>query len=274
MPETGHEGFPVEDDMKNFRTWGKPPYKVAVVHGGPGTPGAVAPVARELAKNTGVLEPLQTKDSIDGQVEELADVLKKHANIPVVLIGHSWGATLSCLTTACHPHLVKKLILIGTVPLDWKEMPDYMLTWLNRLSEEERVEFLSLANLTWDGTAEDRSEPMGRFIRLVVKAESYDLIPLEDEVLQYQIGINMAIGREIRKLLGGGELLKASRQITCPVAAIHGDFDARPANAVKESLSHFLKNFKFILLENCGHNPWMERYARDKFFKVLREEIA
>jgi pimeloyl-ACP methyl ester carboxylesterase len=259
--------------MKNFRTWGKPPYKVAVVHGGPGTPGAVAPIARELAQNTGILEPLETKDSIDGQVEEMADVLKNHADIPVVLIGHSWGATLSYVTAAHHHNLIKKLILIGTMPLDWKEMPDFNLTYLNRLSEKERIEFLSLAELTWDGTAEDKSEPMGQFIRLVVKAESYDLIPIKDEVLQYQLGINMAIGLETRKLLGEGGLLKASRQIICPVVAIQGDYDVRPAALVNESLSRAHKDFKFILLEKCGHLPWMEKFARDKFYEILRKEI-
>jgi pimeloyl-ACP methyl ester carboxylesterase len=259
--------------MNNYRTWGKPPFQVAVIHGGPGTPGYVAPIARELAKNTGVLEPLETKDSIDGQVEELADVLKKHGNTPVVLIGHSWGATLSYLTTARYPGLIKRLILIGTMPLEWKEVPDFMPTWLSRLSEEERVELLSLAELTWDGAVEDKSEPMGRFIRLVVKAESYDLIPMKDEVLQYQLDINMSIGLEIRRLLEDGGLLKSSRLITCPVVAIQGDYDPRTAGDVRESLSCAHKDFKFILLEKCGHYPWMERYARDKFYEILRKEI-
>jgi pimeloyl-ACP methyl ester carboxylesterase len=259
--------------MNNYRTWGKPPFQVAVVHGGPGTPGAMVTVARELAENTGVLELLETKDSIDGQVEELSDVLKKHANVPIVLIGHSWGATLSYLTAARHPDLIKKLILIGTVPLEWKEMPDFMPTWLSRLSEEERIEFLSLTELTWNGAAEDKSEPMGRFIRLIVKAESYDLIPVKDEVLQYQLDINMAIGLETRRLLEDGGLLKASRLITCPVVAIQGDYDPRFAGDVRESLSRAHKDFKFVLLEKCGHFPWIERYARDKFFEILRKEI-
>ena len=55
--------------MKNYRLYGDTPYNVAVLHGGPGCPGAVAPVARELSRDYGVLEPLQTKDSINEQVE-------------------------------------------------------------------------------------------------------------------------------------------------------------------------------------------------------------
>jgi pimeloyl-ACP methyl ester carboxylesterase len=259
--------------MKNLRKWGKPPYKLAVVHGGPGVPGEMAPVARELSRKRGVLEPLQTKDSIDGQVEELHEVLVTNADSPVILVGHSWGATLSSITTARYPDLIKRLILIGTRPLEGKDMPDLTPIWLSRLSEEDRVEFLSLEKSVWGGATEYTSEPMGRLFRLITKSESYDPLPLEDEVLQYQLGINIAVGREMRKFLEGGGLLKAGRQITCPVVAIQGDFDPRPAGDVRESFSRTYKDFKFILLEKCGHYPWMERYARDKFFEVLKEEI-
>ena len=55
----------------------------------------MAPVARELASDMGVLEPLQTANSVDGQVEELKNVLEKYGNPPLILIGFSWGAWLS-----------------------------------------------------------------------------------------------------------------------------------------------------------------------------------
>jgi pimeloyl-ACP methyl ester carboxylesterase len=259
--------------VKNFRTWGKPPYKVAVVHGGPGAPGSVTPVARELAKFMDVLEPLQTKDSVEGQIEELRDVLEKYADLPAVLIGHSWGATLSYMTTAGYPTLVKKLILIGTPPLEAKNRLDLTSIWLDRLSEEERVEFASLENFVWDGAAEDKSVSMGRLFRLIAKGDSYDQIPSKDEVLEYQLEINVSIFRDLGKLQMSVDIVELGRGIACPVVAIHGDYDPRPAEAAKEPLSRVIKDFRFILLEKCGHYPWMERHARDEFFKVLRREI-
>ena len=57
--------------MKNLRTYGDPPFNVAVLHGGPGAPGQMAPVARELSSKWGVLEPLQTATSLGGQILEL-----------------------------------------------------------------------------------------------------------------------------------------------------------------------------------------------------------
>ena len=64
--------------MKNPRKYGKAPYKIAVIHGGPGAGGEMAPIARELASSWGVLEPFQTVTSLEGQIEELKTVLEKN----------------------------------------------------------------------------------------------------------------------------------------------------------------------------------------------------
>jgi pimeloyl-ACP methyl ester carboxylesterase len=55
--------------------------------------------------------------------------------------------------------------------------------------------------------------------------------------------------------------------------AIHGDYDPHPAEGVREPLSKVLKDFRFILLEHCGHLPWIEREAREGFFELVRGEL-
>jgi pimeloyl-ACP methyl ester carboxylesterase len=260
--------------MKNFRTWGQAPYKAAVIHGGPGAPGSLAPVAREMSEYLGVIEPLQTADSSEGQLAELAAVLQEHAALPVTLVGWSWGAILSYIAAARFPALVKKLVLIGTPPLDFANTPDLAQVWLDRLPEEKRIEYLSLENIVWGGAAGDKSASMARLFRLIAKAESYDPVPYKDEVLEYQVDINISVGLELRQLLASGELLKLGKKIACPVLAIHGDYDPRPARCVEQPLSRVIRDFKFVLLGKCGHYPWMEKYARENFLKVLRKEIA
>ena len=94
----------------NLRKYGKAPYKAAVLHGGPGAPGYMAPVARELGKTRGVIEPLQTKGSLEGQIDELEGQLKTHADLPVTLVGSSWGAILALFLAARKKEMVRKLI--------------------------------------------------------------------------------------------------------------------------------------------------------------------
>src|SRR4030043_566948 len=109
--------------MENLRKYGHEPFKVAVIHGGPGAPGEVAPVARELSSDMGVLEPLQTAKTIEEQIQELRAILEKNGDIPVTLIGFSWGAILPFIFAARNSLLVRKLILIESEESE-KNMPE------------------------------------------------------------------------------------------------------------------------------------------------------
>lgn len=259
--------------MKNLRKWGKPPYKIAAIHGGPGGPGQVAPVARKLSSLTGVLEPMQTKDSLEGQAEELAAVLKNQTELPVTLIGWSHGATLSFIVAAGYPEIVRKLVLVGAPSFEEKYTANIYSERLLRLSEKERSEVFELEKSIWEQTGKERQSCLRRLFALYAKAETYAPVPHKDEILEYQLDINISVGADVRHMTSSGELLRLAEKIKCPVTAIHGDYDLHLAEGVREPLSRALKDFKFILLEKCGHYPWLEKFARDEFFRILCREI-
>jgi len=259
--------------MNNLRIYGNKPFHVAVIHGGPGAPGEMAPVARELASVSGILEPLQTASSLEGQVQELHVILKENGELPVILIGWSWGAMLSFIFAARYHSFVEKLILIGSGPYEEKYAADILTTRLNRMSEEQRVEFFSLVDILNNPHIEDKNTLMARFGEIIARADSYDPLPYQGELLEYQYDINQKVWQQASELRSSGKLLQLGKKIRCPVVAIHGDYDPHPAEGVREPLSHVLKDFRFILLEKCGHEPWIERAAREKFYKVIKEEI-
>ncbi|MBU4173425.1 MAG: alpha/beta hydrolase [Actinobacteria bacterium] len=258
--------------MRNLRKYGSPPFSVAVIHGGPGAPGEMAPVARELSSTCGVLEPLQTAASLDGQVRELRDVLEEKGDSPVTLIGWSWGAWLSIILTAGYPALVKRLILIGSGPLEAKYAGRITETRLARLGKEERAEVLTLMEALGD-TAGGGSTEMSRLGELISRADSYDPLPYENKMLQCQPDVFQGVWRQAAELRNSGGLLELGKKIECPVVAIHGEYDPHPFEGVEVPLSHVLSDFRFILLEKCGHQPWIERAARDEFYRLLRDEL-
>lgn len=259
--------------MRNFRKYGAAPYRVVLIHGGPGAPGEMAPVARELASEWGVLEPLQTADTLEGQVEELQDILGTQGDSPYTLVGYSWGAWLGSIVAARYPSLVKKLILVSSGPFEEKYSWEIMKTRLDRLGNEEKEEILSLIESFKDIDSENMDRNMARFGQLISKVDSYDPIPHDDEVLETQFEIFQSVWNDAEKLRSNGKLLQLAEQIQCPVTAIHGDHDPHPSEGVEKPLSNVLKNFRFILIKNCGHTPWFERQAKDEFFKVLKEEL-
>lgn len=259
--------------MNNLRKYGHPPFTVAVLHGGPGGPGYMAPVARELSCDLGVLEPLQTADSLEGQIEELRAVLAEKADLPITLVGSSWGAMLGFIVSARFPELVCKLIMIGSAPFEEQYAKGIQETRFSRFTEAERQEVQSLMKALDESASQDTATPFARLGILFTKADAYDPLTLDIEVLDYQIHIYQRVWREALDLRLDGRLLELGRQIRCPVLAIHGDYDPHPAEGVDKPLRGVVKDFRFILLANCGHLPWIERQAKDRFYATLRDEL-
>lgn len=260
--------------MKNLRTYGKAPFNVVVIHGGPGALGSMAPVARELSPDWGVLEPLQTATSLEGQVQELKNVLGNHSDLPVVLIGSSWGAMLGYIFSARYPRLVRKLILVGSAVYEEQYATRIQETRLSRLSEGERREVHSLTEILKNPATKDKTAALTQLGKLFVKADAYNPLTLDTENLEVRHDIYQSVWSDATELRRSGELLELGAQIQCPVVAIHGDFDPHPFTGIQKSLSSILKDFKLILLENCGHLPWIEREARDRFYRILKEELV
>ncbi len=258
----------------NLRKYGRETFRVAVIHGGPGAPGEMAPVARKLSSMMGVLEPLQTATTIEGQVRELKAVLEKQAALPVVLVGFSWGALLSFIFAARYSSLVNKLILIGSAPYEEKYALNITQTRLSRLSDDERAEALSLMKDLDDPSVADKNTTMARLGKLLSRADAYDPMPHDDEVLECRYDIFQSVWGQASELRSSGKLLELGKNIKCPVVAIHGDYDPHPAAGIKEPLSRTLKDFRFILLEKCGHCPWIERSAGDRFYHILKQELV
>jgi len=264
------------ESLNNLRKYGKPPFKVVVIHGGPGAGGEMAPVAHELSSSWGILEPIQTAISLEGQVEELRAVLESEGELPVTLIGYSWGAWLSFIMAAYHPSIVQKLILVGSGPYEEKYVRKLHEARLARLDETERAEFQSLVRALTDPTTANRDTLLALLGALCSKTDAYE--PTVDETrtsdpIGNQGDIFQSVWKEAAELRRSGKLLELGQRIKCPVVAIHGDYDPHPAEGVQEPLAATLMNFRLILLKNCGHKPWIERLARDEFFTALREAL-
>lgn len=204
---------------------------------------------------------------------ELRALLEKYGQLPVTLIGHSWGAWLSMIFAARYPQYVKKLILVGCGPLEEKYALTIIGTRLSRLSNGEIQEVRALTDALNDPGIVDKNEIMSRFGKLMSKADTLDPLPGEDEEVAIREDVYQGVWAEAEELRRSGELLKIIMQIRCPVVAIHGDYDPHPAEGVEKPLGQAIKDFRFILLKNCGHEPWKERFARDRFYELLKELV-
>ncbi|MCK4407637.1 MAG: alpha/beta hydrolase [Bacteroidales bacterium] len=257
--------------MKTIIKYGEKPFQIGLLHGGPGASGEMKPIAENLADNFGILEFLQTEKSVNGQIEELHKQLTSSTDTPTILIGYSWGAWLGFLFASQYPNLVKKLIIISSGAFKSKYNQDLMEIRLNRLNPQERKEAKEL--ISFINSDKSDNESLKRFGELMTIADSYDYLPKENDSVELDLKIFQSIWAEASRLRDTNELINHSDKIECPVVAIHGDYDSHPIEGVEKPLTNRLTNFKMIRIEKCGHTPWKERFAKDRFFELLRKEL-
>lgn len=258
------------------RRYGSAPYGVVVVHGGPGAGGEMAPVARALATDRGVLEPIQTAASVDGQVGELREIVAGEGSPPCALIGYSWGAWLCVIAAARHPELARKLILVGSGPFEERYVPQMTARRLERLGESRRSELETLLRGVSSGSGADNDDALRRLGALASETDSFD--PVLDsshssDLYPPRADIFREVWKGAAEMRRSGALLALAAVVKCPVTAIHGEHDPHPADGVREPLARVVGPFTFVLLRECGHTPWLERRARGAFYEILREEL-
>lgn len=244
----------------NCREYGTPPYKIVVVHGGPGARGSCAGICRELSKKIGVLEILQSKNTINELIDEIVDVIKKHDCERIILIGHSFGAWLSFIFASAYPNYVEKLILVGSGLFDAMYYPQLVEAASVKVMPKEQLADVKAAN---QETQNIEYSPYTYCLAVDVPKDNVDFNEEQCRLLM----------SEIIPMRDSGKLLNLSQKIVCPVVAIHGINDPHIVDGIKIPLEKNLSDFKMHVLEKCGHEPWKEYYAKDKFYEILNEQI-
>lgn len=249
--------------MITTRRYGKAPYSVAVIHGGPGAAGDMAPVARQLSKKFGVAEPLQTQKTVMEQAAELKSQLSG-LDAPFVLVGHSWGAWLSLLFAKENPEMVRNVILVGCPPFTEAEAEVIMTNRFSRLSQNEIQKTRDLLK-----KPEVSDDELTRFGELMEKADTYEKHPKAPDHVKADAELAAAVWREAAEMRKNGEWERILGAVSCPITMIHGRQDPHPYSAVLRALEQAGAAFEMALLDQCGHSPWKEAHKLSEFYKLL-----
>lgn len=248
------------------RLYGKAPYKIVLVHGGPGAIGSLKRFAQELntLSQIGVVEAIQSKYSIAELIDELYQQIRDNCNEKVSLIGHSWGAWLVALFAEKYPELIERIILVGSGPLEDKYVAEIGARRFENLSEEDSIIYQRLIN------SQATDEDMAKIPKVLERSDNYCLenkeMHMADKTDSQMYNI---IWEEAAKLRTGGKLLSSFQHIKNKIVLIQGETDPHPARGVTIPLQENGVACETYILEKCGHSPFMEKYAKENFYKIL-----
>jgi len=265
--------------MKNLesirvRRYGNRGPNVVVLHGGPGAPGSAAGLARALADEFSVVEPLQRRSGIvpltvSQHVEDLAAI----APTGSAIVGHSWGAMLGLSFAACFPNRVSSLALVGCGTYD-EECRAQFRSRLDALMDDatrSRLEALKLrAAMEVDPDVRDAVVRQGGDLTMSIEAyELMDSVDDPSDALQYDGGANAETWKDVLRLQREGLEPQRFSRISCPVLMLHGYIDPHPGAATRDLLRRFIPHLQYGEFEKCGHEPWKEQHARHPFLVAL-----
>ena len=188
---------------------------------------------------------------------------------PLTLVGFSWGAFLSFILASRYPDLVKKLVLVSCPPFTPEHAATITQTRMRRLNSAGRTRVQDLLAQLSNPETRDKNTVLADVGRLLARADAYDPANLPEEGFHCQYDVFCGVWDEACELRDKQILLQMAREIPCPVLAIHGDWDPHPPEGVNDPLTKALPDFRFVLLEKCGHRPWTERTASEEFYKTL-----
>lgn len=241
-----------------------------VVHGGPGAPGGLAPVAAELSAHFRVLEPWQRPSggeplTVARHVADLQNLIAAECGAArPALLGASWGAMLVLAHAAAHPEAVGPLILVGSGTFDPAARARMKAIIAERLGEP--IAALK-ARIEAEHDAEDAR--LAAYAAALEPVYQWDSPPPTGQS-PVDARANAETWADMIRLQEDGTYPAAFAAISAPVLMLHGDYDPHPGAMIRDGLLPLLPRMEYHAWERCGHEPWRERGVSHDFYTRVR----
>ena len=263
------------DDGTRLRTWTAGPVipqglPVVTVHGGPGIPDYLAPVAgiiddlclthRYDQRGTGG-SVWHGEHTIARHVQDLASLLDAWGHDRAVLIGHSFGTSLASYFLLAHPGRVAGLIQLAGPFLDpWREAD--LAAQRARRSDRQQARLDELGAIASRTDAQETEYlALSWFTDHADRARAWDWAVTAAGALR---PVNYAMNAQLNAAKKADPLearVDRLRELLPPGAVIIGGAgDSRPAEALRRLAARL--NCEVIIIPDAGHQPWLEAPAQ------------
>ncbi len=253
-------------ETREYGTSGPP---VVLLHGGPGAPGTMAPIGRELSYSFRLLEPFQRRSgdiplTIAAHIADLLELVQ--ARCPgdrPALVGSSWGATLALAFAAEHPDVAGPVVLIGSGTYTAESSDEFHRRLDRLISPGVQARLDEARNIP------DADKALAAAGDVLTGPYSHEPLTTDIEIAWADARGHKETNDDWKRRRDEGTYPAAFTAIESPVLMLHGEADPHPGAMIRNSLLPALPQLEYIEYDRCGHYPWIEHHARDRFFRDL-----
>jgi pimeloyl-ACP methyl ester carboxylesterase len=181
--------------------------------------------------------------SMESWIQDLGELVAKHIDKPIVLIGHSMGTIVALKAWAAWPEYIRGLAFVGGLPKVRPVIRERLTERLNALAGKQ--DLIGFGEQVSPGvfsalTMREQPEVVASFERL------YELNSVET----YDTCCRILLGADAEDVLP---------TVSVPCIGITGDEDQyAPSDAVKAFLQQIPQPGKLQVMPGCGHLPFLE----------------
>ena len=278
------ERFAVEVPGGELRAWrvgSGPP--ALVLHGGPISDlteplgELLAPVLECVGYQQRGLPPstLEPPLDVDAHVRDAVAVLDAAGWERAWVIGHSWGGHLALHLAVAHPERLLGIVSVdglGGAPPDgrWSDLDRNIF---ERLAADdpagaERAEELDRRAMAGEGTREEMDESLA-LVWPYYFADPVAAPPMPR--WEASVALYGAVVASVHEHFGRGTLERGLPSFDRPALFVHGVSDPLPPASAEETAA-LLPDAQVVLVERCGHIPWLEQ--PDALFSAVSAFVA
>lgn len=246
---------------------------VIVLHGGPGAPGSAEELAAGISDVFRVIEPWQRKSGAADSLTVAGHISDLHAVVRAVrdgqqqpaLVGESWGAMLALAYAAEYPSEAGAVVLVGCGTFDRESRSTGV-----RIREKRIAEYIAQHPESADDLDLDLND---RIMKWHEMTDTYRAIssPARSGSMEFDEKGFAETWNDMLQCQQAGMYPSAFANIISPVLMLHGSYDPHPGSMIRDSLNKYISRLEYRELEQCGHQPSIEMFAREDFFFIVKD---
>jgi pimeloyl-ACP methyl ester carboxylesterase len=242
---------------------------VIALHGGPGACGGAVRLARGLSDDFQVIEPWQRTSgavplSVAVHIDDIRQLIRSRCKgkKPVV-IGESWGAMLALSYAAKHPDTIEGIALVGCGAFE-EDSRDAGV----QVREQRILDYIEKHPEHKADLELDLGEQIMKWHEMT---DAFEPLPYENEASEpFDMKGHTETWEDMVRCQRENIYPQSFSSVISPVIMLHGKQDPHPGKVIRDSLKEFIPQLEYHELERCGHDPVVEKYAREEFFAVLK----
>jgi pimeloyl-ACP methyl ester carboxylesterase len=243
---------------------------VITLHGGPGASGGAVHLAQGLSRDFKVIEPWQRPSgeiplTVAIHVEDLHNlILSRCKGEKPALVGSSWGAMLALAYAAEHSDTINGCVLVGCGTFD-KASRDVIV-------EKRRQKIADYISKHPEHKADLQLDIAAQMMKWHGMTDAYEPLPIDDDSSvsePFDMQGHKETWQDMVRCQETGIYPQSFTSVKVPAIMLHGVDDPHPGTMIWDTLKRYIPHLQYHEFPRCGHDPEMEKYAKDDFFAVL-----